>query len=107
MCPNMAIISPPTLPTSMLILSRCNCLKLDKNQLLAMVASVSHRKQGVGRCTRLDAYRQQDREREEREKRLELERRRVIIKEIMENILKLSIPLKVNFKTGHRWGELE
>jgi DNA polymerase-1 len=37
----------------------------------------------------------------------ELERRRVIIKEIMENILKLSIPLKVNFKTGHRWGELE
>ncbi len=37
----------------------------------------------------------------------ELEKRRVIIKKVMENSLKLSIPLKVNFKTGCRWGELE
>ncbi len=37
----------------------------------------------------------------------ELEKRKAIVKEIMENSLQLSIPLMVNFKTGCRWGELE
>ena len=37
----------------------------------------------------------------------ELGRRKKIIKEIMENSLQLSVPLRVNFKTGCRWGELE
>ncbi len=36
----------------------------------------------------------------------ELEKRQVIIKDIMENCLPLDIPLKVNFSNGHRWGEL-
>ncbi len=37
----------------------------------------------------------------------ELEKRRNIIRDIMENCLPLEIPLKVNFKSGYRWGELE
>ncbi|MFW5879731.1 MAG: DNA polymerase I, partial [bacterium] len=37
----------------------------------------------------------------------ELDKKKLIIKEIMENCLRLSIPLVVNFKTGNRWGELE
>ena len=36
----------------------------------------------------------------------ELEKRRAIIKEIMENCLHLDIPLKVNFTSGCKWGEL-
>lgn len=37
----------------------------------------------------------------------ELEKRKEIIKETMENSLQLSVPLIVNFKKGHRWGEME
>jgi len=37
----------------------------------------------------------------------ELNKKKLIVKEIMENSLRLSIPLVVNFKTGYRWGELE
>jgi len=37
----------------------------------------------------------------------ELDKKKLIVKEIMENCLRLSIPLVVNFKTGNRWGELE
>lgn len=37
----------------------------------------------------------------------QLEKRKSVIKEIMENSLSLSLPLQVNFKAGHRWGELE
>jgi len=37
----------------------------------------------------------------------ELNKKKLMIKEIMENSLRLSIPLVVNFKTGYRWGELE
>ncbi|HPK86560.1 MAG TPA: DNA polymerase I [Atribacterota bacterium] len=36
----------------------------------------------------------------------ELAMRQAIIKEIMENCLHLDIPLRVNFKNGHNWGEL-
>ncbi len=36
----------------------------------------------------------------------ELEKRQVVIKDIMENCLPLDIPLKVNFSKGYRWGEL-
>ncbi len=36
----------------------------------------------------------------------ELQKRQAIIKDIMENCLPLNIPLKVNFKSGYRWGEL-
>ena len=36
----------------------------------------------------------------------ELDKRKKIIKEIMENSLQLSVPLVVNFKTGCRWGDL-
>ncbi len=38
---------------------------------------------------------------------IELQKRKKIIKKIMENSLKLNVPLKVNFKTGYRWGELD
>ena len=37
---------------------------------------------------------------------VELQKRQDIIKDIMENCLPLDIPLKVNFKSGCRWGEL-
>lgn len=37
----------------------------------------------------------------------EIEDRKLIIRSIMEGSLQLSIPLIVNFKTGHRWGDLE
>jgi DNA polymerase-1 len=37
----------------------------------------------------------------------ELAERQAIIKEIMENCLPLDIPLKVNFKSGNHWGELQ
>ncbi|MBN2395229.1 MAG: DNA polymerase I [Candidatus Atribacteria bacterium] len=37
----------------------------------------------------------------------QLKKRELIVKKIMENSLQLSIPLIVNFKTGHCWGELE
>jgi len=36
----------------------------------------------------------------------ELEKAKSIIKEIMENSLKLSVPIKVNLKTGNNWAEL-
>lgn len=36
----------------------------------------------------------------------ELARRQAIIKEIMENCIHLDIPLKVNFASGYKWGEL-
>lgn len=37
----------------------------------------------------------------------QLEYRQTIIRDIMENCLHLEIPLKVNFKSGYRWGDLE
>ena len=36
----------------------------------------------------------------------ELEKAKDIIKDIMEHSLKLSIPIKVNLKTGSNWAEL-
>lgn len=36
----------------------------------------------------------------------ELDKRREIVKEIMENSLQLTVPLVVNFKKGYRWGDL-
>jgi len=36
----------------------------------------------------------------------ELEKAKDIIKDIMENSLKLFVPIKVNLKTGSNWAEL-
>jgi DNA polymerase-1 len=36
----------------------------------------------------------------------ELDKRREIVKDIMENSLQLTVPLVVNFKKGYRWGDL-
>jgi len=36
----------------------------------------------------------------------ELKKTKLIIKDIMENCLKLSVPLKINLKTGKNWAEL-
>jgi len=36
----------------------------------------------------------------------ELEKAKTIIKDIMEHSLKLSVPIKVNLKTGNNWAEV-
>ncbi len=36
----------------------------------------------------------------------ELEKVKSIIKEIMENSLEISVPIKVNLKTGNNWAQL-
>jgi DNA polymerase-1 len=36
----------------------------------------------------------------------ELEKTKVIIKDIMEHSIKLSVPIKVNLKTGNNWAQL-
>jgi DNA polymerase-1 len=36
----------------------------------------------------------------------EIEKAKSIIKEIMEHCLELSVPVKVNLKTGNNWAEL-
>jgi len=38
--------------------------------------------------------------------KLELEKVKSIIKEIMEHSLEISVPIKVNLKTGNNWAEL-
>jgi len=37
----------------------------------------------------------------------ELELMRQLVPRAMSTALKLSVPLKVDIKTGHRWGEME